>query len=389
MKAFTFSILTFLTTLVFAQKPAELSWDYNDFIENDVNKVTKYLIPLKRNGKIKKKDSTLLFTKQIDLKNKSVFGIESSLVAVIHVGTHFTWNKFKNYYTDNGLILKEKKSPLEIEKTTKFGFTEYQENVKETIYKYDINQNLKRKEYRTINNRYAIYKSSKDTTHLKSVYRPQIYEYVYNSDNQEIKQYHTVDSTRYLKTKSYNPANKKDAVTCSDCISKYLNIEWKYNQQKRLTEYISYTRKNKLHTKRYYFYDKENRISKQIDSTGWYVYDKPIWESTKTYEYSSDKTIEIISNNTESKTGKYYKREITVFDSNKNVIKKCKTANNQTECSEYFYKWKNKKITEKTEIMSNGEIINQKFKYNNRNLITEKSKYKNGKRIELIRYYYE
>lgn len=389
MKNFTFYILTFLTTLVFAQKPTELNWTYNDFIENDINKVSKYSIPLRRNGKVKKRDSTLLFTKEIDLDKNIVFGMESSLVVVTHVGTHLTWNKFKDYYTDNGLILKETNSPLEIEKTKEFGFIEYEENVGETIYEYDINENLKRKEYRNTNNHYSIYKSSKDTSHLKSIYRPKIYEYVYNSDNQKFRQFHFVDSTRYLKTKSYNPANKKDAVSCSDCIAKYLNIEWKYDKQKRLTEYISYTRKNKLHTKRYYFYDKENRISKQIDSTGWYVYDKPIWESTKTYEYDIDKSIETINNNTESRIGKYYKQEITILDSNKNVTRECKIANDQKECSDYSYKWKNGKLIEITETNSDGQIITEKRQYNNRNLLIEKSEYRNGKRTELIRYYYK
>ncbi|MGL3001386.1 hypothetical protein [Flavobacterium sp. RSSB_23] len=390
MKNFIFYIFTFFTTLVFAQKPTELNWNYIDFIKNDVNKVSKYSIPLRKNGKVKKRDSTLLFNKQIDLKNKTVFGIESSLVVVTHVGTHLTWNKFKDYYTENGLILKTTSSPLEIEKTKKFGFIEYDESVGETIYEYDINENLKRKEYRTINNHYSIYKSSKDTTlHLKSIYRPQIYEYVFNSDNQEIKQYNTVDSTRYLKTKSYNPKNKTDAVICSYCHSKYLNIEWKYDETKKLIEWISYTRENKLHTKRYYYYDNQNRLKKQIDSTGWYVYNKPIWESTKTYEYGLDKTTETINNNTESRFGAYYKQEITVLDTDKNVIRECKLANDQKECSDYSYEWKNGKLIEKTVTKSNGEIIKQKFEYNNRNLLTEESEYQNGKRTELIRYYYE
>ena len=390
MKTFTFTILTFLTTLVFAQKSTELNWTYNDFIENNVEKVSKYSIPLRKNGKVKKRDSTLLFTKQIDLKNKTVFGIKSSLVVVTHVGTHLTWNKFKDYYTENGLIQKETNSPLEIEKKKEFGFIDYDESVGETIYEYDINENLKRKEYRTINNHYSIYKSSKDTTfHLKSIDRPQIYEYVYNSDNQEIKQYHTVDSTRYLKTKNYNPENKTDAVTCSYCHSKYLNIEWKYDEEKKLIEWTSYTRENKLHTKRYYYYDNQNRLKKQIDSIGWYIYNRPIWKSTKTYEYGLDKTTEIINNNTESRFGAYYKQEVTVYDSDKNLIRECKITNKQKECSEYSYKWENGKLIEKTETQLNGQIIKQKYEYNNRNLITEISQYLNGKRIELIRYYYE
>lgn len=390
MKNFTFYILTFFTTLVFAQKSNETNWIYNDFIEKDVNKVSKYSIPLRKNGKIKKKDSTLLFTKQIDLKSKTVFGTESSLVLVTHGGTHLTWKKFKDYYTENGLILKATSSPLEIEKKKEFGYIEYNESKGEIIYSYDSKENLKRKEYRTINNDYSIYESSKDTTfHLKSIDRPQIYKYVYNSDNQEIKQYHTIDSTRYLKTKSYNPENKTDAVTCNYCRSKYLNAEWKYDKDKKLVEYTYYTKDNKLHTKSYYYYDNQNRLKKQIDSTGWYVYNIPIWESTKSYEYDEDKTTETIKNNTESRFGAYYKREITVVDSDKNVIRQCKMTNERTECSDYSYKWKDGQLIEKTETKSNGEIINQTFEYDQRNLITEKSEYRDGKRTELIRYYYE
>src|SRR5690554_6633268 len=137
MKNFTFYILTFLTTLVFAQKPTELNWTYNDFIENNVNKVSKYSIPLRKNGKVKKRDSTLLFTKEIDLDNNTVFGINSSLVIVTHVGSHLTWNRFQNYYNENGLIIKETSSPLEVKKKKEFGFIEYDENVGETIYEYD------------------------------------------------------------------------------------------------------------------------------------------------------------------------------------------------------------------------------------------------------------
>jgi hypothetical protein len=389
MKNFTFYILTFFTTLVFAQKPNELNWTYNDFIENDVKKVSKYSIPLRKNGKVKKRDSTLLFTKEIDLDKNLILGIESNLVIVTHVGSHLTWSKFENYYTNKGLILKETNSPLEIKKKKEFGFIEYDKNVGETIYEYDIKENLTRKEYRTINNHYSIYKSSKDTSHLKSIYRPKIYEYVYNSDNKELKQFHTVDSTRYLKTKSYNPENKTDAVTCSYCHQKYLNVEWKYDQQKRLVEWISYTRKNELHTKRYYFYDEENRLIEQIDSTGWYINNKPFRKSTKTYEYDSHTTKETIVNNTESSIGSYYKQEITISNSNDNVISECKITDERKVCSDYSYKWKDGKLVEKTETNSDGQIITEKFEYNNRNLLTEKSEYRNGKRIELLKYYYE
>lgn len=390
MNNFTFYILTFFTTLVFAQKQNQMNWNYNDFKDNNVNKVSKYSIPLRKNGKVKKRDSTLLFTKQIDLKNKTVFGIKSSLFIVTHVGTHLIWNKFKDYYTEKGLILKATSSPLENEKTKEFGFIEYDESVGETIYEYDFNENLKRKEYRTINNRYSIYKSSSDTTfHLKSIDNPQIDEYVYNSDNQKIKQYHKVDSTRYLKTASYNPENKKDAVSCSYCHQKYLNIEWKYDKEKKLSEWISYTRENKLHTKRYYYYDNQNRLKKQIDSTGWYVYNKPIWESTKTYEYDLDKTTEIIKNNTETRFGAYYKKEITVLDADKNVIRECKIVNDEKECSDYSYIWNNGKLIKRIEIKTNGQIIIKKLEYNDRNLLIEESEYLNGKRTELIRYSYE
>lgn len=77
------------------------------------------------------------------------------------------------------------------------------------------------------------------------------------------------------------------------------------------------------------------------------------------------------------------------MDSDQNVIRKCKKVNDQKECSDYLYKWESGKLIERTETKLNGEIIKQKFEYNHRNLITEKSEYRNGKRTELIRYYYE
>lgn len=365
MKNFTLYTLIFLSTLVFAQKPNEIYWTYKDFIENEVNKVSKYSIALRKNGKVKKRDSTLIFTKEIDLDSNTIYGINSNLVVVTHVGFHLTWNKFKDYYNNKGLILKETSLPLEIKKKKEFGFTEYDENVEEIIYEYDIQENLVRKKYRTINNHYSIYKSSKDTLHLKSIYRPQIYEYVYNSDNQEFKQFYLIGSRRYL------------------------NFERKYDQQKRLVEWVSYTRENELHTKRYYFYDNENRLKKQIDSTGWYIYKKPYWKSTITYEYNSSTITKIIDNNTESKSRSYYKQEVIVSDLNNNIISERKLTDSKKEFSDYTYKWKKGNLVEKTETNSDGQIITKKFEYINRNLLTEKSEYLNGKRIELIRYYYE
>ena len=101
----------------------------------------------------------------------------------------------------------------------------------------------------------------------------------YNSDNQKIQWYHTVDSTKYLKTEDYNPEKDSNAVRCSYCHSRYLNVEWKYNSDKKLKEWISYTSENLIHTKRNYFYDDQQRLIRQIDSAGWYFTTiKPYWE---------------------------------------------------------------------------------------------------------------
>ncbi|WP_053990938.1 hypothetical protein [Mangrovimonas sp. TPBH4] len=365
MKIFPIYILTFLSAVTFSQTSNEPNWTYSDFIENNIKKVSSYSIPLKRNGKIKRRDSTLLLTKQVDMDSNTVFGVNSSLVVVTHGDSYLTWNRFKDFYNQKGLILKETSSSLETTLKKEFGFISYDVNEGEIIYEYDNQNNLLRKEFRTINNHYSIHKSTKDTFHLKSIYRPQIYEYVYNLDNNKLKQFITVDSIRYL------------------------NIEWKYDQEKRLVEWVSYTGEEEIHTKRYYFYDNQNRLKKQVDSTGWYIYKKPSWNSTKTYQYSPNATAETITYNTETGFGHFYKKEITVYDSNNNLISECKFTEGTREHSDHSYKWEKGKLIEKTETNLDGQIVVQKFIYNNRNLLAEKSEYQNGKRIELIRYYYK
>ncbi|WP_196889473.1 hypothetical protein [Aureivirga sp. CE67] len=386
MKNILLCFISFISISIFSQNTKELDWDYSNFLKYKKKKASAYGIPLRKNGKEKRRDSILLFSKEIDLKNNTVYGIDSYLIYSSHAPAVWNPSKFKSYYNSEGLLLKGTSSPIEIHKKKKYGYIEYEIEEGESIHTYDDQNNKIRSEYRIINNQFSIDKSSKDTTHIKSIQDPKIYETIYNSNNQKIKQYITIDSTRYIKTKSYNPENRN---YCYYCKPKYLFIKWKYDQKNRLIERISYTDENELHTKNYYFYDKENRLKKQIDSTGWYIYEKPLWKSTTTFTYDSDKTIKTTLNNTDS-NGSYFQKIITVYDKNNNILNE-KSLNDspEKESWEIINTWNKGNLIESKTIKSNGIIYTTRYKYNNQNLIIEKSKFTNKRRTRLTRYYYE
>ncbi len=398
MKTVNIIILLLTTSFVFGQRSNTIfnagtnefqRISRQDFIDNNINKVSAYSYAINKKGKVKK-DSLLLYSQQFNITKNKLFGLNSNRVYQSHGPSFLTWYEFETYYNHNGQVIKEISKPKNIEKKVEYGSTNYNIITDETNYEYDNQQREVKRTYKRIDHYYSISKYTKDTFHLHTIDRPKIDEYFYNSDNQKIKWYHMVDSTKNLRTESYNPEKDSNAVGCSYCHSKYLNVEWKYNSDKTLTEWISYTSENLIHTKRNYFYDNQKRLISQIDSAGWYFTTiKPYWESTTTFQYSDTGKIVAKVNNTKERFASFTPKTISYFDNNDRLIRQCIFSDTTESCTQYFFIYDKNKIIKEEIIFDNGTISSTEFYYNIKRLLREERTFRNRNLTTLIRYYYE
>jgi len=356
-----------------------MQWAYQDFIDCNVERIQAFSFELKKNGKVKK-DSTKLFDQKLIRESSLVTGTNCNLNIQSHGPTFLAWYKFKDYYDSKGNLIKQIDQPIEVVKIKEFGSTNWDININETIYEYDEKELLTLKVYNRIEHSYSVSKYTKDTFHLHSVH-PKIYEYEYNNQGLEIKKYYTDDSTRYLATESYTPDT--GSVNCFYCDPRYLNGVKEYDGNGNLTKWIWYTRKNEIHSKKYYFYNESDNLIKQIDSTGWYLQqyseDEPSLQSIKTFEYINDKILKTI----EVKGDWTY---ISEYDEKGNLVNNClQIADTKDDCAKYNYVYHNGLIKE-IYTLPNQKTI---YEYNEDGLQIEKRDYLNDKLTSLIKYYYE
>lgn len=347
----------------------------DDFVKNNFSKIFAYAYIANQKGKIKK-DSFLLYRREFDKINNRIFGIDYSVLIQSHGSASLMWNTFEQFYNQNGQIIKENTQPMEIECTKKYGVIECNTYINETEYEYDRFQKRIKEINKQITHDYSIFEGRKDTFHFHAIENPKISEYFYNTHNQKTLQYATNDSTKYLKTGKYD----KDTTLCSYCHARYLQQEWKYNIQKQLYEWVSYTSENKLHSKSNYFYDVQGRFIKQIDSTGWY-YEKPQQESMMTLQYTD--TCKMI---TKSKS---HFEEKTIYDKNDKILKQCHHYHGKYDCVEYLYIYKNVQLTHLKKIQNgvlNAEI---QYFYNDKGVLQTEKRIQKGILANIVRYYYE
>lgn len=359
-------------------------WSPQTFAKNDVSKVTVYSYKINKRGKVKR-DSTLLSSQEINKPLNKVSGIKSSTIIQTHGSSFLVWNKFHTYYSDKEQIIKQVDEPVNINRKKEYGFVSYNVDHNETEYEYDNQSRLTKETYKGIENHYSTYRKSKDTFHLLSIRRPIIDEYTYNSDNQKVLWYNTVDSTRYLKTKTYTPDTS--SVKCYYCHPRHINAEWKYNSKKNLYEWTSYTYEGKIHTKRNYYYDNDNRLIKQIDSSGWY-YTTPFLQSTTIFQYTDKGKIVTKVDSNNGVISASISKTVAYYDSADQVVKECYYSDTES-CIEYSYAYENAKLISKTMLRNDKTINKIEYCYNNKGLLREWRSMRNGKLNELLRYNYE
>lgn len=353
-----------------------MDWENpKNFEKFNLKKVTVFSKDVKKNGKIKK-DSLLLAKYEFDKNNYIIKGINHHSIIMLHGGeSQLKFYNFKNQYFSDSLI--EKKENKEIPKVTKDKIVN---NSFVELYKYD---NLKRlisdKKY-SEENEYDL--SKKDTTaHYRSVSYPKITEYKYDSKNRVIKEYFTRDSSEY-HINSYKDKKITSSKSCYYCEEKYLQQEWKYDENK-LLEWTTYTHKKEKHTKKNYFYDENKNLVKQIDSTGWYL-GKPSLSSIKEIRFDDNIKIEIL---TKFNDGSYFKNETRKFDNNQLVYEFL-----EAEYPEYnvetTYTYSESSIKKTTNRFKNG-ITDEEYFFDKKGLLIEQKTYLNAILIEYKKYYYE
>ncbi|RBA29787.1 hypothetical protein [Flavobacterium tibetense] len=346
-----------------------------NFEKYNVKKVTVYSKEIKKNGKIKR-DSLLLAKYEYDKSKDMIKGINHYLIVMFHRGeSQLKFYNFKNQYFSDSLIVK--KENKEIPKVTKDKIVN---NSFVELYKYDnLNRLISDKKY-SEENEYNL--SKKDTTaHYRSISYPKTTEYEYDFKSRLIKQYITRDSSEYyINLKNYNSIS--ESKNCSYCEEKYLDQERKYDDS-NLLEWTTYTYKKEKHTKRNYFYDENQNLGKQIDSTGWYL-GKPSLSSIKEIRYDDNIKIEIQTNFNDDS---YFKKETKKFDNNQLVYEllEAKYPEYNVETTLTYSRNSIKKTTNR---FKNGITV-EEYLFNKNGLLIEQKTYLSEILIEYKKYYYE
>jgi hypothetical protein len=346
-----------------------------NFEKYHVKKVTVYSKEIKKNEKIKK-DSLLLAKYEYDKSKGIIKGINHDLVVVSHGGgSSLEFYSFENQYFSDSLIVK--KETKEIPKVTKDKIVN---NSFVELYKYDEFNRLKFKKNYSEENEYEL--SKKDTiTHYRSVSYPKTKEYEYGSKNRVIKEYFTRDSSEY-HINSYKDKKITSSKSCSYCEEKYLDQERKYDDD-NLLEWTTYTYKKEKHTKKNYFYDENQNLLNQIDSTGWY-FGKPSLSSIKEISYNDNLKTEIQTKFDENYS---FKRETRKFENNQLVYELL-----EDEYPEYnvetTYTYSESSIKTTTNRFKNGITIDE-YLFDEKGLLIEQKTYLNSILIEYKKYYYE
>ena len=360
-----------------------LDWENPiNFEKFNVKKVTVYSKEIKKNGKIKK-DSLLLKQFEYNKEKSKIKGTNHNWLFINHGGgSHRQYYNFENDYSKDNLITKRSIFHVSSEKKEKEKI-----NNNSTIeeFKYDSYDNII--ENIVYNKNINIYLLKKDTFNLFiSINNPKITQFEYDLKNRKTKKYISTDSTTYY-SKFDMKSEFKISKSCTYCEEKYLQQEWKYDDDK-LLEWTTYTYKKEKHTKRNYFYDENQNLIKQIDSTGWYFINrKPYLDSTTEIVYNQEgKIITSIENNSKP-FPKHYTKTIQYFDKNNSLTKEEKHSENQIDIHEYFYE--NSILKYETTQYGEDDVIRFEYSYNEKGLLKEIKHYICDKLVNIERYYYE
>ncbi len=363
-------------------------WRPSEFPAGITN-VKAYEYKVKKSGKVKR-DSTLLYDQTYDDVKHTVSGRNYSESFMIgyndKVSSERHYHRFINKYNCNGKLIYQSIRPLtniSREKSSEFDL-----NNTEIFNEFDNNDNLTTEETRYTKADYTLAYKGKDTIYSSVSTNSSFYYYSYEN-NKCIADYIYKDSTKTTYTSNFIDKTLEQKSYCYGCHTKYKNVERKYDTKNLNFLETTYTREGEIHTKRYYFYDDNARIVKEIDSTGWYLNKtEPYKKSETTYTYTNQgRTKTKIDYKT---TFSSYKKTVIIYNAEDNILSECTTRDDSTENCEYTqYIYNNNLISEIIQTDCNGKKVISYFKYNGSGLRTEERDTFEGKIYKLVRYFYE
>jgi len=254
----------------FGQLEFNKPWEFKGLKENNITEVISAEFRIKKNRKLK--DSTLIYHYWIEKTQNRLYGDYRLEWMTTHgkLKNPYDWQYIDQFYDSYGRLISDTRRPKEIKPGKEYGDTKIDSSLNIQLYDYDQRGNRIRETYQSISKSFSVSKYTNDTFTYESG-GTQKYTTIYNHDNKPIER-------QYFRT--------RDSLRCK-------NEEWIYNEKGLLTTWISYTTTGEFHTKRYYFYNENDKILKQVDSTGWYINGKPSIQKIIDYEYFDDGTYNV------------------------------------------------------------------------------------------------
>lgn len=356
-------------------------WTPDDFKQHDIRKLEAYSYKVKKNGKLKS-EPALLHRFILDTLNNSVHGVYTVHTISSHGPETWQLYNFTNIYDKKGKIIHTEESPLDGDRISKRHFTDITLYKSQTNYDYDASGNLIKKVYSYITENSTIF--SEDTISQNSSSSPITNEYVYKN-NRQIAEYYSKDSTttKFI-SKGIVDIESKSSYSYEP---RYKDKEWIYNETGDKKTCKSYTREGKLHTTYNYFYDPKHRITKEIDSTGWYINGKRSYlKKLITYEYGNEgKKVHILTY--DDFKNEISDREEERYDQKNRLISTLIHNSYFSMGTDYVYEGEN--LIKKANSYNNRNTSEAIYIYNNRGLMIEQRVYYKNKLNEVIKYYYE
>lgn len=357
-----------------------VNWENpNNFLKNNLNKVSVYSYEVKKNGKLKK-DSLLLRKYEYDKAKSIIAGINNQQIFYSHgKASSLSFYKFENQYIKDTLV--ETKIETHITKNNSEK-NDLESSFSLRNYIYDTFNNIIKETFYDDKRTLLLYE--KDTlSYFKTINNPKILEFEYDENQQIRKHFISTDSTQYF-SKFNMRSDFTISKSCGYCQERYLSQEWKYKEGK-LIETISYNYKKGIHSKTLHYYDENLKLIKQIDSTGFYN-GRPILSSITEIKYDGNYKTKIKINFDENS---YFKKETKKYVSNELVYELAEAEYPENNIETTYGNFENSHNKYKSVKYGQNETIKFEYFYNSKGLLKEQKHFISNKLINIERYYYE
>ena len=173
----------------------------------------------------------------------------------------------------------------------------------------------------------------------------------------------------------------------------HLNYRKIYDSKSKETEWIIYNRDGKINSKTFYYYDSLERLIKSEKYYGYFLYDKPVLQRRKVFEYNSQTLIKETEYSSVVSSDKFDSKLIKEYNNKGQQIDyRSETIENDSLIRFWGFKsfYKEQKLVKEKSYGSDNLDIITKYKYNSENLPIENYSIDLilNKPTQLIKYYY-